>query len=255
MEFGTVRLRATRTPARAETDGLFPSEILPASSPGALNLVFALVSNPKMESEELLALELGYRVRPTEFITLDLATFYNIYDQLLSYELRMNETRTEDEPEPYVLVPIYGDNKRHAHTRGLELELEGQMREGWRLHGTYTYLNMRLELDSDSRDTLGDVAEGESPQHQLFLGSALDLPGDLLLDAGLRYVDELSTLEIDSYFNLDLRLGWRLGEGLEIAVVGQNLLDSHHPEFRPEYIGTLPTETQRGVYGQVIWER
>ena len=253
--FWGAAARAVRTPARAEVGGLFPSEILPTSSPGALNFFFALVGNPEIESEELLALELGYRVRPTEFITLDLAAFYNIYDQLLSYELQMDMAQEKDEPEPYILVPVYGDNKRYGNTRGLELELEGQMREGWRLHGTYTYLDMRLDLDSDSWDTLGDAAEGESPQHQYFLGSALDLPGNLLLDTGLRYVDELPTLGIDSYFSLDLRLGWQLGENLEIALVGQNLLDSHHREFLPEYIGTLPTETQRGVYGQVIWQR
>ena len=41
--------------------------------------------------------------------------------------------------------------------------------------------------------------------------------------------------------------------GFEAAVVGQNLLDSHHLEFFGA--GTPATEVDRGVYATVTWRR
>jgi len=50
---------------------------------------------------------------------------------------------------------------------------------------------------------------------------------------------------------MDLRLGWRPTSHFEAAVVAQNLLDNHHPEFYG--MDTLATEVEQGVYGIVIW--
>ena len=45
------------------------------------------------------------------------------------------------------------------------------------------------------------------------------------------------------------RLAWKLRKNLELAVVGQNLLDSHHPENG----GGIPVEVERGIYGTATW--
>jgi len=246
--------RAVRTPSRAEVDGRFPNQVLPStsSSPNALDGIFSLFGSEDMKSELLLAMELGYRLRPAEFLLFDLAAFHNRYDRLLSVEL--GTPTVESVPVPYLSIPVVADNKRNGDTYGLELEAEAQVREGWRLHGTYTFLEMRLDLDADSRDTTGDAAEGEVPQHQFSLGSALDLSRDIELDCQFRYVDQLPTLGVDSYVSFDARLGWRPIEGVRLSLVGQNLLDSHRMEYSPEFVDTLPTETQRGVYGRISWE-
>jgi len=39
-----------------------------------------------MDSKELIAFELGYRIQPYDHLTFDLATFYNIYDRQRSLE-------------------------------------------------------------------------------------------------------------------------------------------------------------------------
>ena len=57
--------------------------------------------------------------------------------------------------------------------------------------------------------------------------------------------------QVDSYHTLDIRLGWRLNDNIELAIVGQNLIDDHHLEFIPEFIDTAPTEVERGVYGKI----
>jgi iron complex outermembrane receptor protein len=81
----------------------------------------------------------------------------------------------------------------------------------------------------------------------------MDFPHDISFDCTLRYVDNLPTLQIDSYVQLDIRIAWRPIRNLELAIIGQNLLDDRHAEFRPSFIATQQAEIQRGVYGKVTW--
>jgi hypothetical protein len=63
-------------------------------------------------------------------------------------------------------------------------------------------------------------------------------------------VDTLPTLSISGYVELNLRLGWRF-KNREVALMGQNLLDSRHHEFKPSFINTPVTEVERGFYAKV----
>jgi iron complex outermembrane receptor protein len=77
------------------------------------------------------------------------------------------------------------------------------------------------------------------------------------LDLMGRYVDNLPSklpgISIPSYFTMDARLGWRPKPPLELALVGQNLLDNHHPEFTDSVSGQVIGEVQRGAYGMATW--
>jgi len=64
-----------------------------------------------------------------------------------------------------------------------------------------------------------------------------------------RYVDRLA-IGVPRYFVMDVRLGWEPRENLELAVVGQNLLDDHHIEFIDSFGST---EVPSGVYGMITW--
>jgi iron complex outermembrane receptor protein len=100
---------------------------------------------------------------------------------------------------------------------------------------------------------MAEDAEGESPEHQLSLRSSWDLLPNLDFDLWLRYVDNLPSLGIESYVTLDTRIAWRPNKNWELSIVGQNLLDAQHKEFKPEFGKVLTTEVQRGVYGKVLW--
>jgi iron complex outermembrane receptor protein len=82
----------------------------------------------------------------------------------------------------------------------------------------------------------------------------MDMMQDLSLDCWARYVDDLPSQEMDSYITLDVRLGWKVRENVELSVVGQNLLDDRHPEYEPEFVDTIATEVERSVYGKVTWQ-
>ena len=68
-------------------------------------------------------------------------------------------------------------------------------------------------------------------------------------------MDALFDLGVPSYATMDLRLAWRPYKHLELAVVGQNLLQADHYEFAPtpDMQGLQATEIPRGVYGTLTW--
>ncbi|MDY6950764.1 MAG: TonB-dependent receptor [Thermodesulfobacteriota bacterium] len=247
--------RAVRTPSWADHDIRINNQVLPPDLlyPGSPPVVTSLFGDRDFESEELLAYEIGYRVQPTETLSLDMAAFYNDYDNLRSFELE--EMFPEDLPPPeHLVIPLRAGNKMDGSAYGIELAAEWRPSDWWRLKAAYTYLQEHLDLDGDSQDVSSEAGEGENPHHQLSLRSCMDLPRNVELDMWARYVDNLPSQDVGSYVTLDARLSWRPKENLELSLVGQNLLDDHHPEFVPEIIDTSPSEVERSVYGKIIWQ-
>jgi len=245
--------RAVRTPSRADHDIGFVSQVIPAGTLGKdTPLTFVVPSGIReFDSETLFAFELGYRLRPVDPLFLDLASFYNIYDGIRTYEAAMPFFEERPSP-PHLVLPLYQGNKMFGNSHGAELAAEWMVRHGWRLRAAYTYLQMDLRVDDDSQYAAGvAAAEGESPNHQFFVCSAVDLPARLELDLGFRYVDELPTFAVDRYLDMDLRLGWKPGEGVRLSLVGQNLLHSHHPEYKSGDIPFFTTQVERGVYASL----
>lgn len=242
--------RAMRTPSRAEEDVVLNHVVPP--------YVVSLYGNQDFQSEELIAYELGYRLEPRKNVSLDLALFYNVYHNLRSQEVGFSPTQPlvapPPPPFPPQLVPMYFANGLRGDTYGLELAPAWQVTEWWRLQPSYSLLKMQLRTNPGSTDTTSVAfEEGSSPQQQFSLRSMMDLPHHLTFDWTLRYVDRLPALNISSYFALDLRVAWHPTPGLELAVVGQNLIGAHHGEFVPTFIGTQQTEVPASVYAQVTW--
>jgi iron complex outermembrane receptor protein len=240
--------RAVRTPSEAESDiRLNPAPPVPIP-PGFLTIH----GNPDMDSEKLVAYELGYRVQPLEQLKLDLTGFYNVYDDL----------RTLEPLLPGPVSPSIVENKLFGETYGVELSATAQVTRQWRVQGSYTYFDAQLHREHGSRDTSTElIDERSSPHNQFFIRSLLNLPWNIQFDSTLRYVDVLpaanvpvqSTPKVPSYVTLDLRLAWFPRKDVEVAVVGRNLLDDRHPEFAPTFIGTQKTEVERSVYAMVVW--
>jgi len=245
--------RAVRTPSRADHSMRYVRYVLPEGQlyPDAPLVLVVATGNPEYASEELLAFELGYHLRPTDRLFLDVATFYNLYDNLHTYEL--GTPVPEPQPAPtHLVLPIVAGNKMYGETYGSELAADWQASERWRLRAAYTYLKMQLYLDGDSTDMFAQGAAGSSPHHRLCLRSSMDLPGDLELDLDFRYVDELPGPDVEPYIAVDARLGWHPLDRLEISVVGQHLGDRHR-EFAGTSSPFVATEMERGVYGAITW--
>jgi iron complex outermembrane receptor protein len=244
--------RAVRTPTRLEDDADLGVAVLPPGPPPVQDptrpTLFVLRGNERFDSEKVTAYEGGYRVRPHENVNLDVAAFYNDYEDLLTAEVGslMTVPAMGGDPE-YVVFPLVIDNELGGHSYGVEVAAWWQVLPRWRLHASYSYIDIHLEPTSGGSDLASEALEDSSARNLVHGRSTLDLPYGVQLDAILRYVDRISALDVDSYIEMDVRLAWAFAEGWEAAVVGQNLLHDHHQE------AAGPDRVQRGVYGQLRW--
>ncbi len=245
--------RAVRTPSRAEEDVRLNQAALPAStSPPSPPTLMAFFGRDDRDAEELLAFEAGYRLQPLKRLSLDLAAFYNVYDDLFTFERGAPFVESSPLP-PHLVVPLLAANLMDGETYGAELAADWQAADWWMLRGAYTYLQMHLHSAGENLGPRTEAAEGDSPHHQASLRSAMDLPGETELDLWLRFVDDLPGQGVGGYLSLAARFGWRPRPNLELSLVGQNLLDPRHPEFKSEQFSSAVTEVERSVYGKVSW--
>ena len=241
--------RAVRTPTILDRDGRVNFNVGP--TPSGTPILYSLFGNPGINSEEVAAYELGYRIEPVKRLSLDLTGFYNQYDNLVGYIPGLPEFEAEP-PPAHITVPLHTRNSQTAETYGAELSARWQVMEHWRLMGSYSWLHMRLRPN--------EAPEGDSPQHQFQLRSYVELPYHLELNSALFFVDRVNAqnghpqnrLNVPSYFRLDVGMTWRPSPSLEVGVWGQNLLDGQHPEYYSVRT-SLRTEVPRGVMAKVTW--
>ncbi|HSK75271.1 MAG TPA: TonB-dependent receptor [Thermoanaerobaculia bacterium] len=223
--------RAVRTPTRIDEDVRF---LLPDGS-------VLLAGNRDFDSEKLLAYELGYRILLRPELLLDVATFYNVYDDL----------RSQERPADGSPIPITLANELEAETWGAEVRLNYEAAPWWRIHAAYAWFEKDLELDPGSTDPTGGRPEGNDPEGRALLRSSFDLPGNVQVDGQLRYVSRLPSPVVPAYTELDLRIGWSPIPRLDLSLLGRNLLHASHPEFGAP--SPLREEVRRSVYGRVTW--
>jgi iron complex outermembrane receptor protein len=209
---------------------------LVAPNPG-FGLTPFLVANPDFESETLIAYELGYRLRPTTYLSLDAAGYYNDYDKLRSVEPLANGTITIQ-------------NKLEGRSYGGSVGAKWQVADWWRVDGSISLFHADIHPTDGGHDINNGNAEANDPECSFIIHSAMDLPWRLRFDTFLRYVDDLPHPRTASYLTGDVRLGWSPIKNCEIAIVGRNLFDSHHPEFAQTIV---TREVERSVFATFKW--
>lgn len=218
--------RAARTPSRLDSD-------LATFSP-ALRF-----GNPEQDSEKLIAYEAGARFFGMRHVSADLALFYNDYDDLRS-------------SEPGVPTARFG-NGLEGRGVGGELALTWRPADTFEARLTYAHLDLRLRSKPDSGDTgTARGIEGTSPSHQAGLRLWWQPRADWDLAGFVRFVDELNPPNgrVPGYTELNLRTAWRPLPDLELALVGENLLDRQHGEFRTP---VSFVETERSGLIELNW--
>ncbi len=187
-----------------------------------------------MQSENLIAYELGYREQVTEEFAWDMALFYHDYEDFLT----SSDMPPVFGPEPGLVVNSIFGNGGSADSYGLELSGSWQATENWRLFGSYTFLRAMVDVSMPPSDA----------RNMFYVQSSWNVTEELNFDTILRYVDNQH--QAPSYLTMDLRLAWLPTENLEMFVVGRNLLDNEHPELVSDYIARTPgTSVESEVYG------
>ena len=220
--------RAVRTPSRSEEN------VTVVIEPGV-----RWVGNSDQESEELIAYELGYRMKPHSNLLLDATTFINYYTHLTTHEV-----------VPGTISDLKFGNNAKATSSGFELASTWSVTKNWKLKGSYTFLVTDIETTNNSTDTTVVGQSGQSPKNQFNLASQLYLPHGVEFSNNLYYVDNLPNLGVPGYYRFDSRIMWTVRPGLELSLVGQNLLSSEHQEYSAS-LGSFPMDVGRSVYGKV----
>lgn len=217
--------RAVRAPARFDRDVRFPG-----TPP------YLVIGGPNFESEVANVVELGYRGQHSETLSYSLTGFVHFWDRLRSGSS----------------LPVELENRIEGTVQGIEAWAEYRPIEFWLLSGGVTYLYEDLRLETGSTDPVGvdNPTLRNDPDYQWQLRSSFDLPRGFQFDLQLRRVDALPNPQVPAYTELDLRVAWLVGDALELAVAGRNLLHERHPEYAD---AATRSEIDRSVYGQVRW--
>ncbi|MBW8864532.1 MAG: TonB-dependent receptor [Verrucomicrobia bacterium] len=232
----TAVSRAVRTPSRVDRDTREPDSSTPI-----------LVGGKDFESETLIAYELGYRAQLAKKLSTSISAFYNDYDDVRSVGFT-----------PVTIIPLFFANNLEGQTYGLELTVDYQILDWWRLHAGYDFLDEYIHVKPGQMDINNGRNETSDPEHQFSIRSSMDLTHNVEFDTGLRWVDTLhnnngaATGTVPSYFELDARLAWHPVKNLELSIVGQNLLHNRHPEYG--FPDANREEIVRSVFGKVAWQ-
>lgn len=259
---------AVRTPSRFEHDlqvnlemesgppGFPPAGILPPGAP--FSFVTDYQSDSAFDSEDLLALEWGYRYMPSEKFSFDISAFYNMYSNLRTFEVQpLSLTAATREFRLTTAV----ENHAKAETYGVELQTSWQVLDPWELTFGYSWLDMEYHFEGGVDDRVSAAVEKTNPQQTFQILSRLDLPYNLEFDQSLYWVDQIDpmdirrvmTTSIDDYLRLDLRVGWKPTEHLEVSFIAQNLLDPKHQEYGNTFLDEKASEVPRSFMGKVTF--
>ena len=218
--------RAVRAPARLDRDLR-----LPPTPP------YIIAGGSAFTSEVARVVELGYRAQPSRDINVSATLYRYGWDHLRS---------GQPPPNAQVLNQIDGS------TYGLEAWGRWQALSWLQLSAGVDLLREDLGLLPGSTDPTGPSALGNDPKQQWQLRASMQLPYRQSLELGLRRVSALPNPAVPAYSALDLSYIWVIRRGLELSLVGQNLLDPRHaevdaPPARSEFV--------RSIFVQLRWSR
>ncbi|MBL8698932.1 MAG: TonB-dependent receptor [Alphaproteobacteria bacterium] len=239
--------RAVRTPSVGETDGRRVTADIRVDTGTGLPILFENRGTPMSRNEKITAFEAGYRVRVDPRLFADVATFYNIYDDLLGTTVGGSQLVVG--PPMHILVPLGMRSINRGRAYGFELATEWQPFNNLRLRASYSLL--RMSIESSDAAALRE-APGKNPRHQAFAHASYDVSPTVKLDAVLRGVSPLTGYgAVQGYVTGDLRVAWQPVERVEISLAGTNLIGGERVEFVPDLLSVVPAKVGPTVYGKI----
>lgn len=241
--------QAVRQPSRMDSAIHYDITTFPvdANSFGVLTLL----GNPKTDREQLRDYELGYRIQPVKRLSLDLTAFRSYYKNLETSEPGAPYFIETPGP-PHYIFPLYVGNMARARTYGGEIFANWEVTSRWRISPGASFVRINVTKDPGSQDSTVQGAAGDTPQRQFEIRSFAKLLRNLDWDTSVFFVGKLIDDGIPAYTRVDTRLGWRIGESIELSVVGQNLLAPRHTEFGDAF-EVNHTQVERSALVKLTW--
>jgi iron complex outermembrane recepter protein len=244
--------RAVRTPSMMEREGRFVLAAYPTPYGTATT---AFTGSKDYLSEHVLAYEAGYRWQQSPHFALDLALFYNDYEDIYTFSPR---------PSPQGLDMVFINNGV-GEGYGVEVTADWKAQSWLHLWLSYSYLESHFDWDQPNfaQNELLSFLQQLTPRHQVGLRSTIDITHQWQVNGWLRYIHAIegrSSLEllseegvpIDAYVLFDCNLTWKPSKDLEIMFAGQNLFQDSQLQYVAE-LHTPQTEISRGFYAKLTW--
>ena len=250
--------RALRTPSREDTNLVLNVGSFVDSS-GTL-ILLRFLGNPRFQDERLIAYEAGYRVAVSKRLSVDVAAYFDDYDNLQTSE--PGGSFFEPTPAPaHVVQTLTFQNLMHGETHGFEIAANWKVSNRWQMSPAFAFANEHMHTAPQSLDKrTGPFVEGSAPDHMAQLRSHIELMRGLAWEASAYYVDPLTdqgplgNVRIPAYTRLDSRLTWKPGERFSVSIVGQNLLRDHHQEFEDAFGSLQSGQIKRSAYAKLTWQ-
>lgn len=206
--------KAVRVPTRWETD-----------------IRFGAFSGERLRPENVNVYELGWRKQWADTGSLDITIYQSDYDDLLSVEANG-----------------YG-NQVSGTVKGIELSSSIQLQQDWSLRLNLSHAAMDLSAQQGSLSVArAELTEGQMPQNMAQIISMWDINPEWQFNTALRYVDELESNKVDSYWSVDASLKWQASKHFSLRLAARNLGDGAHQEWNPN----VPVEAD--VVINLKWE-
>jgi iron complex outermembrane receptor protein len=222
-----------------------------AAFPGASGTqVLRLIGNPNIHAERLNAFELGYRIQPRPKVSIDLATFYNHYTDLISPEL--GQPFFEAGPPPRLVLPVVQDNDVRGISFGGEFSAKWTPLNVLSFTAAYSFIAIDTTQDPETFGAAAAELNGATPRHQASVTSSAALTHSLRLNTTLGFVDSRTAQNVSGYTHLDAGLVWRPLQAGEFRIGSENMFNKEHIAFIDPQAG-LSTQLGRSFYTKAIW--
>ena len=213
--------------------------------------VLTLLGNPQITNEHLRDYQAGYRAQVGKRFSIDLALFRSYYQHLETSE--PGDPFEVDTPgPPHYVLPLYVNNLARAQTYGGEIFANWDATSRWRLSTGVSLLHMNVIKNPGSQDSTVQGTAGDTPEREFQIRSAVRLKHNLDWDTSVYFVGKLTEDAVPAYTRVDTRLGWRIGESVELSLVGQNLLTPQHFEFGNAF-EVNRTQVERAALVKLTW--
>jgi iron complex outermembrane receptor protein len=237
--------RAVRIPSRVD-EGITVIGLVSPTPPPPLYAV--ITGNRSLDAERVIGSEIGYRTLVAPAVYLDVTGFDNHYDNLVDLGVPTVRAQTTD-ALAYTAFVFPWINGLKGVTKGIEVAPDWHPSTTVRFRGSYSYLDIDLlPKGGNAQQTLLPALEA-SPHHRVTLQARFDVGRGLQVDPVYRFVSERGTSGIPGYHTADLRLAIPAASHFVVSVVGQNLLQSHHPEWARD--PGPPVEIRRSGYVRI----
>ena len=219
--------RAVRTPNRTDRDVV--GDLGTITVPGVGIPVSVIETGSKsMRSEVARTAEGGYRFQSGQRWSVDASGFFSVYERLRSVDFAVAPQLVISGSSVYLRLPVHAANSGAGRSYGGEAWGTIQVRRGWRLIPSYSYVKDDRWLPASSPAYYYNWDHTPSDlRHQGTVRSQHDLARNWQLDLMARARSRDYTYGLPGVLLIDTRLNWHPVRGTDISFSLQNLTDRH----------------------------